>query len=138
MKTTFRNVLMGGAIIASLSVGSANSAGALDALPPGYSDLVPEVDFGPAMSSLVNIGSTPCTVKSSNVSALPVATKIDLPPSDLMQFAGALGTMKSSSSSLVTLDCVSNLQFDGTEKVITGTVTNTSWPQGHFHFEVFV
>ena len=126
MKITLRNLVMGGAIIASLSVGSANSAGALDALPPGYSDLVPEVDFGPAMSSLVNIGSTPCTVKSSNVSALPVETKIDLPPSDLMQFAGALGTMRSSSSSLVTLDCVSNLQFDGTEKVITGTVTNTA------------
>ena len=126
MKTTFRNVLLSGAIIASLSLGGANSAGALEALPPGYSDLVPEVDFGPAMSSLVNIGSTPCTVKSSNVSTLPVATKIELPPADLMQFAGALGTMKSNSSSLVTLDCSSNLEFDGTEKIITGTVTNTA------------
>ena len=126
MKTNFRNVLLSGAIIASLNLGGAHSVGALDALPLGYSDLVPEVDFGPAMSSLVNIGSTPCTVKSSNVSALPVTTKIDLPPADLMQFAGALGTMKSNSSSLVTLDCSSNLQFDGTEKIITGTVTNTA------------
>ncbi len=127
MQTAFRNVLLGGAtVIASLSVGVANSAGALGALPPGYSDLVPEVDFGPAMSSLVNIATTACTVKSSNISALPVATKIDLPPADLLQFAGVLATMKSSSSSLVTLDCVSNLQFDGTEKVITGTVTNTA------------
>jgi hypothetical protein len=127
MNTTFRNVLLGGAaVIAAISVSSVNSAGALNALPPGYSDLVPEVDFGPAMSSLVNIATTACTVKSSNVSALPVATKIDLPPADLMQFAGALGTMKSSGTSLVTLDCASNLQFDGTEKVITGTVTNAA------------
>lgn len=77
-----RNTFIGAAILVSTLL-AGGTASAEDALPAGYGDFVPEVDFGPAMSTLVNIGTTPCVVKSSNVSSLPAQTKMDLPPADL-------------------------------------------------------
>jgi len=118
-----RKTLIGAAVLVSaLLTGGAVSA--VDALPAGYGDFVPEVDFGPAMSSLVNIGTTPCVVKSSNVSSLPAQTKMDLPPADLVQFIGVLSQMKTDSSSLVAFDCTPTVNFTASEKSVTGTVAN--------------
>ena len=122
-QNTMRNVFFGGAVLVAAFI-SGSQASAIDALPAGYGDLVPEADFGPAMSTLVKIGTTSCVVKSSNVSGLPVQTKLDLPPADLMQFAGILADIKTKSASLVALDCTPTILFSATEKTITGTVAN--------------
>ena len=118
-----RNTFIGAAILVSTLL-AGGTASAEDALPVGYGDFVPEVDFGPAMSTLVNIGTTPCVVKSSNVSSLPAQTKMDLPPADLMQFVGVLNQMKANSSSLIAFECTPTVNFTAAEKSITGTVTN--------------
>ena len=122
-QNTIRNVFFGGAVLISAFI-SSGTASAINALPAGYGDLVPEADFGPAMSTLVKIGTTSCVVKSSNVSGLPVQTKLDLPPADLMQFAGILADIKTKSNSLIALNCTPTILFTATEKTITGTVAN--------------
>ena len=124
---SIHKVIFGGvALISTLVFGPNSSAGAIDALPAGYGDFVPEVDFGPAMSTLVDIGATPCVVKSSNVSSLPAQTKMDLPPADIMQFLGVLTEMKRSSTSLVAFECTPTIRFTAAETSITGKVSNQS------------
>ena len=105
---------------------SANDVSASAPLPAGAGDFVPTVDFGSALKDLVSLSSTPCKVAQSNVSALPTGDTLTLPATDLMKALAIGNAVKAKSDSLINLSCSAGLTLAGTEKAISGTITNAT------------
>lgn len=95
-------------------------------LPAGAGDFVPTIDIGAAMKDIVSLASTPCKVGQSNISDLAVGETLTLPASDLMKALAIGNAMKAKADSLVNFSCSAALALSGSEKSISGTITNAT------------
>ncbi|MFM7411448.1 MAG: hypothetical protein ACKO3L_11750, partial [Actinomycetota bacterium] len=103
-----------------------NSVQASAALPTGAGDFVPVVDLGSALGDLATLASTPCKVGSSNITELKVGDSLTLPATDLMKALAVANELKAKSDSLVALTCTASMTVAGSEKSVSGTVTNAA------------
>jgi len=112
--------------IATIASGAQQAGASAAPLPAGAGDFVPTVDFGTALKDLVSLSSTPCKVSQSNVSELPTGDTLTLPATDLMKALAIGNAIKAKSDSLVAMSCTAGLSLAGTEKSISGTITNAT------------
>lgn len=112
--------------IASIGTGVHQVGASAAPLPAGIGDFVPTVDFGSALKDLVSLASTPCKVSQSNVAELPIGDTLTLPATDLLKAMAIGNAVKAKSDSLIAMSCAAGLSLAGTEKAISGTITNSS------------
>lgn len=103
-----------------------NSAQAGAALPNGAGDFVPTIDLGAALAELATLSSTPCKVGASNITELKSGDSLTLPATDLMKALAVANELKAKSDSLVDLVCSSSMAVSGSERSMSGTVTNAA------------
>ena len=125
MRILTRVVVVAGIVASIGSVANHVGASAVP-LPAGAGDFVPTVDFGSALKDLVSLASTPCKVSQSNVSELPTGDTLTLPATDLMKALTIGRAVAAKSDSLVAMSCTAGLSLAGTEKSISGTITNAT------------
>lgn len=78
------------------------------------------------MKDVVSLATTPCKVGQSNITELPAGETLTLPASDLMKALTIGNAMKAKADSLVNFSCSASLNLAGSEKSITGTITNAA------------
>lgn len=103
-----------------------SAVGASAALPTGAGDFVPNVDLGAALAELATLSSTPCKVESSNITELKTGDSLTLPATDLMKALAVANELKAKSDSRVDLVCSSSMAVSGSERSVSGTVTNAA------------
>lgn len=113
-------------LLSVATTGVMNSVQASAALPTGAGDFVPVVDLGSALGDLATLASTPCKVGSSNITELKVGDSLTLPATDLMKALAVANELKAKSDSLVALTCTASMTVAGSEKSVSGTVTNAA------------
>ena len=121
-----RLLCVSGVVLASVAALVVNSVQASAALPSGAGDFVPVVDLGSALGDLANLASTPCKVGSSNITELKAGDSLTLPATDLMKALAVANELKAKSDSLVDLSCSATMTVSGSEKAVSGTVSNAA------------
>ena len=92
-------------------------------LPTGAGDFVSTINLGSTLAELAQVGSTQCSIVSTNVAALPVGDTLAVPVEPMKGLALVNG-LKSRSDSLVTMSCAQSISMAGTERIIPGTITS--------------
>jgi hypothetical protein len=121
-----RLLLVSGAVLASATTFVSAPLRASSPLPSGAGDFVPVVDLGGALSELATLASTPCTVGSSNITELKAGDTLTLPATDLAKALAVASELRAKSDSLVDLSCSASMTVTGSERSISGTVTNAA------------
>jgi hypothetical protein len=113
-------------LLSVATTGVVNSVHASAVLPNGAGEFVPSVDLGAALAELATLSSTPCKVGSSNITELKTGDTLTLPATDLMKALAVASELKAKSDSLVDLACSSSMAVSGSERSVSGTVTNAA------------
>lgn len=121
-----RSLFVFGAVLASSTTIVMKPVQASAALPSGAGDFVPVVDLGSALGDLATLASTPCKVGSSNITELKAGDNLTLPATDLMKALAVANELKAKSDSLVDLSCSAAMTVSGSERSVSGTVTNAA------------
>ena len=121
-----RTLLTIGGMLACITTLSVGNVSATSPLVAGAGDFVPTVDLGSALADLATLSSTPCKVDSSNINELKSGDGLTLPATDITKALAVAGELKAKSDSLVSLSCSTSMIVSGSEKSVTGTVTNAA------------